>query len=188
MSFFISQDVQLPLARPGFFVGVEMGRKKKNNKNGKIHKVVPMFNGGYIDPAKKEVRRMTALALSGKLDEEGRSEVACQIALVKAAKVFSSTLKENLRRFNTNLGLLMNTNTIYPVSLVIQGTGDDGGDEFIPLRLCSVIGDIESEEDHIETLKTNYKEAVAQERNRELTGKVGGRINPSLEADRLQIQ
>jgi len=110
-----------------------MGRKKKKGKR---------LNANWNIPAyKDDMRDLMKKAFSGELDEEGRSELAIQMALLKASRVFSMEARSLLVKLRGNLGLVQNSKVIYPVNGVIPGTGENGEDEYLLIRFLALIGE-----------------------------------------------
>ena len=79
-------------------------------------------------------------ALNGKMSEDERSEVATKEALLKSLRTFTEKLTQNLDRFNTNLGLILETRTSVAGSLVVYGTGENGSNEFVPVVITVNLG------------------------------------------------
>lgn len=125
-----------------------MGRKRKKSKDQLRNSVV-----WKLSSYERDIKYIRAKVMGKKLTEEVRSDYAVQLAIVKGAKAFSAALREHLHMFRGCLGMVLKTRVIYPVTVILPGTGKNGKDEYILMELAATIRCINDAEGHKEALK-----------------------------------
>lgn len=88
--------------------------------------------------------------------EEERSVVAKKASMMTAMRAFTNDLTVHLHKCNTNLGLMLDTRSSVVGSLTLEGTGENGATEFVPVKMTVHIGNIQDRDTHIKTITDEY--------------------------------
>lgn len=103
-------------------------------------------------------------AIKGNFDEEQRALIAKKASMMAALKEFKDKLGVTLNKCDSNLGLLLELKSSITGSLVIIGTGDNGENEYVPVRLTVQLGPVQDIHEHVDALKTEWHRAVKEEK------------------------
>lgn len=103
-----------------------------------------------------EWKKIYYRAMKKEYDESYRSLVAKNASMMDALSTFTNNMMIHLNKCSGNLGLLLEHESAVSGSLVIRGTGDNGANEFIPVKLTVKLGPIQEYGEHIESLKSEW--------------------------------
>lgn len=129
-----------------------MSSKRKKNRSKAKNKFHHRYRKADRSKAPPQWENDISKAERGEISESERAEIAAKESLLKALTHFTQRLTKNFDRFNTNLGLVLETRTSVAGSLVIYGTGDNGANEFVPVVLTVNMGVPQTAKEHSEFL------------------------------------